>query len=194
MTYHHTNFPSVDDHADMNNAPISYGGILNLHQSINISGLEAQHVLEQVDSLFDGIKTENIVLDKSSIRRHRLRVTNNHGADGLTIPSYVSYDGRGMHKFNYNVTLGINYWIYLTLDLGSLGEVNGGKKTLEIHFIGLTKDNHRRFNVVQHTFHRVESDADEDMVADQVSDVTAEVEPDGTIHKQETQDASVDSQ
>ena len=32
------------------------------------------------------------------------------------------------------------------------------------------------------------------MVADQVSDVTAEVEPDGTIHKQETQDASVDSQ
>ena len=194
MTYHHTNFPSVDDHADMNNAPISYGGILNLHQSINISGLEAQHVLEQVDSLFDGIKTENIVLDKSSIRRHRLRVTNNHGADGLTIPSYVSYDGRGMHKFNYNVTLGINYWIYLTLDLGSLGEVNGGKKTLEIHFIGLTKDNHRRFNVIQHTFHRVESDADEDMVADQVSDVTAEVEPDGTIHRQETEDASVESQ
>ena len=70
----------------------------------------------------------------------------------------------------------------------------GEKKTLEIHFIGLTKDNHRRFNVIQHTFHRVESDADEDMVADQISDVTAEVEPDGTIHKQETQDASVDSQ
>ena len=114
--YHHTNFPSVDDHADMNTAPISYGGILNLHQSININGLEAKHVLEQVDSLFDGIKTENIVLDKSSIRRHHLRVTNNHGADGLTIPSYLSYDGHGMHKFNYNVTLGTNYWIYLTLD------------------------------------------------------------------------------
>ena len=151
-------------------------------------------MLEQVDSLFDGIKTENIVLDKSSIRRHHLRVTNNHGADRLTIPSYLSYDGHGMPSLTYNVTLGTNYWIYLTLDSASLDDEINGKKTFEIHFIGLTKDNHRRFNVVQHTFHRVESDADEDMVADQVSDVTAEVEPDGTIHKQETQDASVDSQ
>lgn len=55
MKYHHTNFPSEDEHADMNNAPISYGGILNLHQSINISGLEAQHVLEQVYNFFDEI-------------------------------------------------------------------------------------------------------------------------------------------
>ena len=82
----------------------------------------------------------------------------------------------------------------MTLDSASLDDEINGKKTFEIHFIGLTKDNHRRFNVVQHTFHRVESDADEDMVADQVSDVTAEVEPDGTIHRQETEDASVESQ
>ena len=194
MKYHHTNFPSVDEHADINNAPISYGGILNLHQSINISGLEAQHVLEQVDIFFDEIKTENIVWGKSSIRRHRLRVTNNHGADGLTIPSYVSYDGRGMHKFNYNVTLGVNYWIYLTLDSGSLDQLNG-KKTLEIHFIGLTKDNNRRFNVIQHTTHRVESDADEDMIVDQLPNISTEVESDGTIRTQtENEDPSVESQ
>lgn len=154
--YYHNNFPpSNSDENNVNKAPIAYGGIINCYENININGYEGKHVMEHIAVLFEHVIDMNkIITEKSRIRRHRMRVTNDHGKSGLTIPSYVSYDGQSIQKFKYNVTLGINYWIYLTVKNGN------DDNLLKVHFIGLTKDNYRHFNIIQHTFYNINSDGD----------------------------------
>ena len=177
--YHHNNFPSTKDDMHVNNAPISYGGILNRHVNIDIDGYEGKHVMEKVAILFQNMFDVNkVIKSKSNIRRQRLRVTNDHGGSGLTVPSYYSYNGIGVHKFKFNVTLGINYWIYLTVDKSV---DNSNKKMLDIHFIGLTKDFYRHFNVIQHTFYTIDDDDDYKIQDEEEEIVSVEVTPDATI-------------
>ena len=69
LAYHHNNFPSTKDDMHVNNAPISYGGILNRHVNIDIDGYEGKHVMEKVAILFQNMFDVNKVIKITCINK-----------------------------------------------------------------------------------------------------------------------------
>ena len=157
-----------------NKAPISFGGIVNNLKdgddgAVDPESPEGQSVLA---GLFKELQLDQSMLVKSEesprLRRIPLRVANDHGRNGLTMPAYYSMDGTAIHRFTWNVTLGTNYWVQFVLnhqaDTGKLHQVK--------HSVGTSIDlRYRSHNIMQHTHCP--------LAAEEEETVEVEVDPDG---------------